>query len=268
MTVLSMSELISRVNANNRRLDSLWASGYFEAVAKRSPDDRGTVINGTLNVQHLKPNSLRLKGEKDIFNDVLDLGTDGENIWLRVPSEGVIYTGTDGRLDPRKTSGLPIRPDLILQVLGVNLLPTDLTAFPAPTLRINPDGRVHMVAFIEPAVLGEQRLKVSREVWYDVPSDPDQPPVPQKVILSDDAGLPVLVATLLRHEPVGGDGGPLVATRYLLYFPQTKGKMRIDLDKLLFSVDARRGPDIPNVRSFRFDASQYPERVESLDFDE
>ena len=270
MTTLTLDELVARVNANNERLPSLWSSGRFEAIVKESPEDAGNFLNGTLVVQHLKPDRLRLNAEKDLFGDVFDLGTDGENLWLRVPRENVIYVGTKGNLDPRKTGGLPIRPDLILQVLAINLLPDQFAQFPAPVLRVNPDARLHLVSFVEPAVLGEPRLKVAREVWYDVPDEEGATPLPVKVILSDDDGRPVLAATLEDHRRVGDlFDAPVVATRLLLYFPQTGGKMRIDLEELLLYREGRgrRSRRFPNESTFAFDPADYPEKVVSLDFD-
>lgn len=264
---LSLPALIERINENNQKLPSLWAKGYFEALIIEEPGgDPSPVLNGTITALHLKPDRLRLKAEKDIFNDVFDMGTDGENLWIGLPLEKQAYVGTLGNLDPEAAAGLPLRPDLILQVLGVNVLPTDLTSWPAPVLEYNPDVGLHMVRFIEPAELGEPRLRVSKQVWYEVPREPGAVPLPVKVILSGDDGQPLLVANLSEHAPVGENpDAPIVATRFLLYFPQTGSKMRIDLDELALERQSR-GPSVPNAASFRFTPSDVgAEEVYSLD---
>jgi hypothetical protein len=258
-----LGDLVERINANNEQLPSLWARGYFETIIKESPEQQGNFVNGQIIVQHLKPGMLRAKAEKAAIGDLFDFGTDGDVLFIRLPQEDQLFLGTVGNLDPDKTQGLPIRPDLVLQVLGVNLLPTDLTQFPAPTLRYDPDGDLHRVAFVEPATTGQPRLTVTKEVWYAVSSD--GPPRPVRVILNDEAGRPVLSATLRNHQPIGdGDDAPLIATRFLLFFPETGGKMRIDLEQLMIQKPARRGPPVPNQRTFNFDPSRYPEQAFSL----
>lgn len=255
---LSLPELVERINENNQKLPSLWAKGYFEAlIIEERGGKPSPVLNGTITALHLKPDRLRLKAEKDIFNDVFDMGTDGERLWIGLPLEKQAYIGTVDNIDPEATEGLPLRPDLILQVLGVNLLPTDLTSWPAPVLEYNPDVGLHMVRFVEPAELGQPRLKVSKQVWYEVPSEPELAPLPVKVILSGDDGRPLLVANLSRHARVGtGDDAPLVATRFLLYFPDTGSKMRIDLNEDdLALVRRTRRTSVPNAASFRFSPS-------------
>ena len=254
--VPTLPQLVAAVNANNERLPSLWARGSLDAVLYEEPGGGGTYLNGTVYALHLKPDRLLLKAEKDVAGTLFELGTDGEKLWAWIPRERTAYVGTVGDLDPRAAAELPLRPDLVLQVLGVGLIPTDLTAFPAPLLEVDPDNRLLMLRFAEPAALGEPRLKVSKQVWYDFPSEPGGLPLPRKVILSDDDGRAVLVATLAGHEPVGGEGGPVVATRFRLFFPPTGSKMRIDLDALEFKRG--RGPRaVPNARgTFRFD----PER--------
>ncbi|MEM1012532.1 MAG: hypothetical protein AAGI46_09975, partial [Planctomycetota bacterium] len=242
---------------------TLWSKGYFEVLIKESPEDSGRFFNGEINVQHMKPDRLRVKAEKNAFGDVFDLGTDGQQLFLRFPIDNVAYVGTADRLDPRKIAGLPIRPDLILQVLAINLLPTDLTQFPAPTLRYDPESDLHRVAFVELARFGPRRLVVTKEVWYSVPEGDDATPLARRVILNDEAGRPVLVATLARHQRVEEDG-PLVATRLLLFFPQTGGKMRMDLEELLYER-GRRGRKSPNERTFVVDPDRTGEDVFDLD---
>ena len=265
---LSLPQLVERVNANNARLPSLVAGGYFEAVLVEEPGGRPTPpINGTLNLLHLKPDRLRLAAKKDLAGNVFELGTDGERFWMHLPLEDLLFTGTFAGVDERAAATLPVRPDLILQVLGVNLLPTQLDDFPAPVLEYDPDGRTYMVRFVEPAVLGEPRLKVAKQVWYDAPRDLSRTPRPLKVILSDDDGRPVLAAYLSDHQRVGdGPDAPLVATQFALFFPETGSKMLLRLDELALTRDARFGPDLPNARSFRFDPDSYRgASVRSLD---
>ena len=248
-TVLSLPELVDSVNANNERLPTLYARGYVEAVLYEEKGGGPTTFNGSAIVQHQKPGRLRLKVTKAALGELLDLGTDGERLFVRNGTQRLSYLGTVDQIDPRAAAGLPVRPDLMLQVLGINLLSRDLASFPAPVLEWNPDSRLHMVRFVEPAALGEPRLTVSKQTWYDVTDDGRA--IPRQTILTGDDGRPLLVARLFDHEPVG-DAGASVARRVYLYFPPTGSKMRIDLEDVQLTQSARRGRTLPNARSFEF----------------
>ncbi len=135
---LPLSGLVAAINENNQKLPSLWASGYFEALLKQTPDDDGRFVNGQIVVQHLKPDRLFVKAEKDAFGDLFEFGTDGRTLFLKSAEEDVTYVGTAGRLDPNKVAGLAVRPDLILQVLGHQPAVAGPDAFPGADAAIRP----------------------------------------------------------------------------------------------------------------------------------
>ena len=225
---LTLAELVADVNASNDRIPSLWAKGPFEATFKENPADRGTFVNGDAVTLYLAPDKLRIKGNKPATGTLFDLGSDGKRFWLLVPREDALYTGTFDNLDPELVRKLPVRPDLILQVLAVSPLDADLLAVPSPLLRYNPDADAYMLLFVEPvadAADPPARLAAVREVWYDRPSL-----LPTLVILFGRDGDPTLRAYLSRHQAAGGEsGGPRVATRYNLYFPETGSKLSLEL---------------------------------------
>jgi hypothetical protein len=247
--LLTLPALVEKVNANNAKLPTLWARGYIDAAIVEEPGAPARILNGSVFVLHRKPDQLLLKAEKDLVDDLFELGTDGERLWLWLPTEDIAYVGEVGRIDPQAAARLPLRPDLVLQVLGIGLIGEDLQAFPAPLLEVNPDAETYMVRFVEPAASGPW-LKVAKQVEYLIPDDPADLPLPAKVILSDDDGRPVLVARLSNHREI--EGGATVATRFRLFFPETGTKMRIELDVL----ELRRGRGIravPSAASFNFD---------------
>ena len=263
--VLNLPELVRRVNANNERLPSMVARGYLEAVIVEEAGGDGRYVNGAVNVLHLKPGRLLIKADKDAIGGLFELGTDGKKLWFHDDLNDVAYVGTIGNLDPRAAAELPLRPDLVLQVLGVNLLQTDLTKFPAPLLEVDPQNGLMMVRFVEPAVLGVPRLRVSKQVWYELPAEPGGLPLPRKVILSDDDGNAVLLADVGDFTRVGGDDGPVVARRFGVFLPQTGSKLRIELDRLALR-DGRGFRAVPNERTFAFDpAARRMESVVDLD---
>ncbi len=261
---LSLDELVDSVNANNARIETLWARGYFDATIIEEPGGSASYLNGEVIVLHQKPDKLRILLNKDVAGTVFDLGTNGDKFWTWLPTENLVYIGTLANVDPAAAAALPLRPDLILQVLGVNVLATDLLAQPAPVLEFDPDGRLYMVRFIEPASEGPARLKVSKQVWYDLPVDGESP-LPRKVILSDDTGRPVLRANLSRHRAVEGDDGPMVATQFELFLPETGTTMLMRLDETTYRRSGRRGSS-PNAATFQFDPTTVgASEIRSLD---
>ena len=246
---LTLDELVQQVNANNARLASLWAEGAgaaggFDAQLRERPADPLRFFNGDINALYLAPDQVRLRGTKAAVGPVFDLGSDGRRFWLRLPTEKQLYIGTFAGLHPEAARQLPIRPDLVLEVLGVQPLATDLAEIPIPSLRFNPDSDAYMLTFAEPVddpADPPERWAIVKEVWYD-----RQTLRPTLVILFDRDGRPVLRAYLSRHAPVGGEDGPLMATQYDLYFPDTGSRLQIRLSDLLAR---RRG--IPNAATFR-----------------
>ncbi|GIW75248.1 MAG: hypothetical protein KatS3mg104_0311 [Phycisphaerae bacterium] len=60
---------------------------------------------------------------------------------------------------------LPVRPDLMAEVLGVGPINSDLLKEPFPVVRFNNDQRAYMLTW---QVLLSDRWVVQKEVWYDV----------------------------------------------------------------------------------------------------
>lgn len=256
---LSLAELIERLNAARAPLTSLYlestGEGGFEANLRESRSDPARFVNGDIVAMYLAPDKLRLKGKKAGPGDVFDLGSDGERFWLYLPTEKQLSYGTFAGLDPETARQLPVRPDLVLQVLGVTPLDADLLKTPAPTLRFNPDSDVYMLTYSEPVDGPPPRWNVVKEVWYDRATL-----LPKLVVLFDANGDPVMRAYLSRHVPVGGDG-PRLASRYDLYFPESGGTMWLSFDEMnLRNPQNRSFPrassfnppspaDVPNARN-------------------
>lgn len=243
---LSLAELIERVNSANAQIQSLYLDSEggagFEANLRESRQENPRFVNGDIVALYLAPNKLRLKGKKAGAGDVFDLGSNGERFWLHLPTEKLLYTGTFEGLDPEAARQLPVRPDLVLEVLGIVPLSADLLKTPAPMLRINPDADVYMLTYAESVDGPPPRWNIVKEVWYD-----RQTLLPELVVLFDRHGDPVLRAYLSQHREVG-DGGPLIASRYDLYFPETGSNMWLSFQEL--HAHNPRNRRFPNRASF------------------
>ena len=250
---LSLPQLVAALNERSAKIQSLFlegstrvGAGGFEARIREARDQPERFVNGEITALYLAPNRLRLIGDKDLAGRVFDLGSDGERFWMHLPTEKLLYTGTFEGFDPDAVEQLPIRPDLVLEVLGVAPLETDLTKAPVPMLRWNPDtgANAYMVTWAEPLDGPSPRWTIVKEVWYDYKTL-----LPTLVVLFDADGDPLLRAYLTNHRPIGDEpDAPMMASHYDLYFPVSGTKMRLDFGALDFRNPEK--PRYPNAGSF------------------
>lgn len=246
----TMVQVVEQINANNVPLRSLWARTDIEAeLVEPDKGKRTTVIANGLLV-HRKPSELRMSGNKDPLGRVFDLGSDGERFWMisKVPDNERMWWGHYRNVGKPCAGEIPIRPDLLLEVLGVSDVGPEFLQSPAPTMRFNPDADAYMLVWIMPAPDGgPERWVAQKEIWYD-----RQTKLPSAVLLFDRHGRVVLRAYLSRHAPVAVEGlprerWPRVATDYRLFFPDTGSKMWLSLTDM---QTENRGA--PNDRTFAF----------------
>ncbi len=255
---LPLKDVVEKVNANNSKLKSLWASGYFEGTIFQKDADTGKTrsdfVNADMILLYRPSDDLRIIAKKP-GADIFDLGTNRETFWMIVRPAETMWWGEYAKTPAGGDSRMPVQPNLLLQVLGVSSIETDFLAQPAPVMRFNPDARAYMLTW---QVKTEDRWIAQKEVWYDV-----ETLLPKSVFLFDENGRIVLRAHLTAYKPVGGGtvggettGGeptegvaaPMVATQYRLYFPDTGSKMFFRLD----DVEKTSSRGAPNDRSFTF----------------
>jgi hypothetical protein len=147
---------------------------------------------------------------------------------------------------------------LLLEVLGVQPIPTNLLEPPVPVMRFNNDRDSYMILWNEKV---RDRWLARKEIWYD-----RKTLSPRLVTLFDHDGRIVLRAYLSNHKPVEIEGAaretwPQVATSYDLLFPDTGSKMLVNL------VDgvAIKHNNAPNSRSFIFPEDPGVSRVIQID---
>jgi hypothetical protein len=186
---------------------------------------------------------MRLVGKKEIGR-VFEIGSDAENYWLTVvPSVDTMWWGQYKNLGKPCNQTVPIRPDLILQVLGISTLSLDFNAPPVPTMRFNNDADAYMFVWNAPLA---DRWIAQKEIWFD-----RQTKRPRLVVLFDANGRIVLRAYLTNFkrvpiENVAENDRPWIAMTYRLLFPETGSKMSFDLSDVQLQHEGA-----PNDRSFR-----------------
>jgi hypothetical protein len=238
----AIQEVVAQVNANNRKLGTLWARGAFRAWV---PDDRKRIhyVDGDLILQYRKPQGLRLLATKVGVGTIIDLGSNDRNFWCLVkPEIDTMWVGDYNRpLNTRQN--MPIRPDLILEVLGIGEINENLLAQPMPVLKFDGERDVYAITW---NVRLPDRLAAEKEVWYD-----RRTKRPVRVTLYDENGRVVLRAELSQHQPVNVAGlperqWPRIATAYDLYFPDSDVRMVLTLET---AWDTHNG--FPKDLSFR-----------------
>jgi len=242
----SIDELITDVNNNVEPLPTLWAKGDFDATIV----DHGhkTSVNGTAYLMHARPQQMLFIGKADVLGEVFRMGAGEDKYWVTVKGDtDTCWYGRFANLDRIDTSAIPVRPDLVEAVLGLDSIDPDLTREPYPVMRFNNDAHAYMLVW---NVKGPDRWLAQKEIWYDLDTR-----LPRLVNLFDANGRVVLSAYLADHKPVDtGDNttqpakAPQVATTYRLFFPDTGSTLRLHLTDLKLKSQGH-----PNARNFAFD---------------
>ena len=242
---LSFEDAVAKINANNELLPTLWARHEFEATVvdeKKRPHE--VVGDGAL--LYRRPRGLLIKGTRPGMT-LFEIGSTDDRYWLTlVPEADTAWWGYHRNAGkPCIDPPVPIRPDLVLEVLGIGTFNTNFLQPPVPTMRFNHDAGMYMFVWNAPL---PSRWYAQREVWYDRSTL-----LPRVVVLFDVNGRAVLRAFLEKHEPVRvpdlpEQRWPKVATQYRLYFPDTGTKMWLRLSEVALDrngVPARRGIVFP-----------------------
>jgi len=248
-SIKSMNEVVGAVNANNKKVPTLWASHFYEA---NIVDDqkKAHFVNGDGVLLYRSPHDLRLQGSKDLIGPVFDLGTNSDNYWVSVmPELDTVWYGdfADLTAEAIQRNQIPIQPDMILQVLGLGTVDDNFNDLPAPTMRFNNDLRCYVIVWN--AKLPD-RWVAQREVWYDYYTLR-----PICVVLYDAGGRAVMRGILSNHRQVEVPGmakkdWPWIPGKYSLLFPANGTKMELTLREIMLQKGI--GPRaVPNDRSFK-----------------
>ncbi|MCC6422068.1 MAG: hypothetical protein IT447_01190 [Phycisphaerales bacterium] len=241
-----MEAVVGRINANNQPIRTLFAFHTFEATIYDEKGE-GTFVNGRGTINYRKPGELLLQGKKEVGN-VFEIGSNDERYWLSIAlGPDTMWWGHYRNLGkPCITQPIPIRPDAMLEILGVGDIDTDFTREPAPVMRFNNDADAYMFIWNVRASHPDRWIAY-REIWYD-----RQTLRPTLVLLFDPDGRVILRAYLSDYQPVKietmpKDRWPMVARVYRLYFPDSGSKMNFTLSDVALQRNGK-----PDDRTFRF----------------
>jgi hypothetical protein len=236
-----MSKVVQDVNANNAKVTTLRAAHSFDATLV---DDKGKSrsFSGSGYLLFMKPENLLLTAGGII--PFFEIGANDERYWFTAfPDEvSTQWWGDKQKLTDAAARQIPIRPDLILEVLGVSEIDTNFLQPPVPVMRFNNDEDAYMLVWNKPLT---SRWVAEKEVWYDRKTK-----LPKLILLFDANGRIILRAYLRDHQDVPETGGK-IATNYDLYFPENKSRMSFRLTDVKPYITNKR-LRIPNPGSFAF----------------
>lgn len=248
--LMTMEQVAHAINGNNDRIPSLWATLNYSA----NIHDNGQVHSVSSDMGALmyrRPAGFRLVGQKELVGTVFDLGSNGSEYWMEVvPGTNRLWWGRYADLANLNSDRLPIpiRPDLVMEVLPVAPINLNFNQQPVPTMRYDNAADQYVFDF---DVKAPDRWVVEKEVAYDRATLR-----PCRVTLYDANGRPVLKASLgmdLRVQMPGGGSPsdwPVVPGDYKLFFPDSGSAMEFSLRDVKLQQHMGRAV-FPNAGSFK-----------------
>jgi hypothetical protein len=243
-----MTEVVSRINANNERLQTLYLNHSFRAeIIERTKDGktRKNDLDGSGVIMYQAPDNLYMNGRHPLAGKLFTLGCNPREYWLAVEQEKVdtIWHGRMEHLGKPCVQEMPLRPDLLMEVLGVFTIDPNMARFPAPVMKFNNDEDAYMFTWILPQA---DRFVAVKEVWYD-----RKTMNPRLVNLFGPEGRILLRAYLSQHrhvktEDVAEAHQPTIAGRYDIVFMETRSRMTIQIEDAYL-----RYKGAPDPRVFR-----------------
>lgn len=236
---LALPALVEQINQRNARIDALRVEGDFSARLIDPMTKKVTSGDGDVTILYMPRRNLRLVGQV-LTERIFEIGSNDDRYWLIIRHDTDTMWWGYHRLIGSAPNILPIRPDLITEVLGVGALDADLLKEPAPVVRFNNDQDAYMLTW---QVLLSDRWAVQKEVWYD-----RKTLLPRLVLLFDANGRIVVRAYLAKPQSVEGyDPDLKIASEYGMFFPDSGSTFKVRLKSL-----KRTQNNVPTERSFNF----------------
>jgi hypothetical protein len=209
---------IARVNENNARIGpGIRGKGITADIRIR--DDRGQrrqfLLDGAL--VFVKPRSLYFD-LRQLGSTAVRVGSNPDEYWLWIkPERDTVWWGRYDRLDGLHESDIPIRPDRLIDALGVGTLPFSPAQSGSPLYRVTPDW--HQLVFFE--IGDDGHGVIEKEYWLD-----RRPPfLIRQIVYRDAQGREVMAACLDSFIPAVDDPGVLLPSRIRAYWPREDGFM-------------------------------------------
>lgn len=246
-----LPQIVSVLAGRSAGLRTLWSRHDF---AVRYRDARGTLHDlsgdGVLLVR--KPASgeggaglteVRLQGNKDVAGQVVDLGVNRQVAWLTIRGDVDTQWLMPTDRDVPAGSEIPIRPDWLADLLGIQDWSTDLSRYPAPVLRYDEGTDEYVLTLVEPAGSARGGLVARRDVRVARTNL-----VINSIGFYGDDGRLVAQSRLGGWQSAAGyPAGTIIPTDVVLELPKSNTNLRFTLRDMA----PKRGP-APSNASFAY----------------
>jgi len=197
--LVPMKTVIERVNQNNRDMDFLIkASGdtyaqYIDENGKKKPFPFFPLSHTLI---YRKPRNLYIKLDK-LLETVMEAGSNDKECWVWSKKDDRKYWwGLHEYMDKVDKVNIPIRPDRLLDVLGLWELPDNTTGPDGPVRWVGKD-RYELI-FMERNATGQ--LYITKTVCIDR----REPFLIREMALFNPDGLPYMTAELSKYKTIEG----------------------------------------------------------------
>ncbi len=270
-----MRTVISAINDNNEKIPSLWTELNYSATLVDPEKKTTDTVGGSGGLMYARDRNLLLHGDKDIAGRVFEMGSNDLEFWLRIRADANSFNywwGHYANLGKPGCRPIPIRPDLVVEVLGVGTYSPDFLRQPVPVMRFDNERDAYVFDLNERTGGvggGGDRWVTVEEVWYARATK-----LPIRVMLYDDNGRAEVIADLSNHKPVESAGvpreqWPKVAGHYELFFPDNQSRISFDFpdDPEVQHVNPRTHIPLPNANSFERVEPDANDKVIQIDKD-
>jgi len=218
-----LAEVVARVNANNQRVEGVY--GAHCALAGVLSDENGRArrvdMQGPLRYGKPRQFYLDLKAFGGLAGGAT-IGSNAERYWVAIDGGELdnFVWGKYEHLDEPDVREFPLRPDLLMEALGVNPLPAARGGLLEPVRRSSSDyDELIYLRFTE-----DGRLVIDREYYLD-----RRPPfLIRRIVMRDAVGAEAMEARLNDYKRIGGDG-PLTAKTIQLSWPAQQARLELKL---------------------------------------
>lgn len=225
-------EALQRVNDNLSRInETLLCRPATVSFRFRDTDGRTHRFIG-------QPAALLFRGPRCLYFDirqalagtVAHVGSNDRKYWLWVEADvSTIWSGSWANIGAANKSGLPLKPDQLIDALMLRPLPERAAGGLPPLLRM--DGKKHRLLYM--ALDDASWPYVELEVVLDC----CPPYMPLELFKRDVNGATVMHARYKKYRRVGDDG-PYTPRRYVVDWEQDDVQLRLDVNGAKFKPDA------------------------------
>jgi len=251
-----LADVLARVNANSERIDSVYAAHCALAGVLTDENGRARRVDMQGPLRYGKPRQfyLDLKAFGGLAGGAT-IGSNAERYWVAIGGElDKFVWGKYEHLDEPDVREFPLRPDLLIEALGVNQLPAARGGLLEPVRRSS-SGYDELIYL---RFTDDGRLVIDREYYID-----RRPPfLIRRIVMRDAAGAEAMEARLSDYKPIGGDG-PLTAKTIQLSWPAQQARLELKLwARRLINWDP---PRRAKVFAFPSEVMASHERVTQID---